>query len=212
MNPALVEDYLAELIAARPAPAAPTPVPVPMPAPVPMPVREAEPPPAPPPRTAAADVPGEEAPAPRRRAHERTSTWLRLLVNGQPFAVEVLKVQEVLRVPEIVPVRGAPAYVLGLMNMRGQLVAVLDLACRLALPPRRSHARPEEARIVVLEENGSCLGLRVDAVADVVALADSVIEKIDGPLLSGDGELLRGVARVDEVATVLLDAHALLDD
>lgn len=209
MSQALVEDYLSELIAA-PAPAPSAPASPAAPATPPPPVTPAPALPAALLRELAPTAPTEPDP-PHRRAHERSSRWLRFRACGQPFAVEVLKVQEVLRVPEIVPVRGAPDTILGLMNLRGQLVAVLDLARRLALPPAGATTREEDARVVVLEEHGLCLGVYVDAVADVVTLTDAAIETVDGPLLGAAGDILRGVARLDGGTVVLLDARAVLD-
>lgn len=228
MSHAAIEDYLSELMTAD-APAAtalPTALPAAVPAAPPMPPMPTAPatpvapapapPPAHPPALSAflreATAAAADAKVPARRAHERSSRWLRFRVGGQPFAVEVLKVQEVLRVPEIVPVRGAPDAVVGLMNLRGQLVAVLDLATRLALPPAARAERAEDARVVVLEEHGHCLGVHVDAVADVVTLTDAAIETVDGPLLGAAGDILRGVARVEGSTVVLLDARAVLED
>lgn len=149
-------------------------------------------------------------PTERRRRHgDQVVAWLRFRVRRQAFAVEVLRIQEVLRVPEIVPVRGAPPAIAGLMNLRGQLVAVMDLAQRLDLDGEVT-AAPEDARVVVLESGGNCLGLRVDAVADVASIVDDRIERVDGPLLGAAGPLLRGVCRIDGSTTVLLDHAALL--
>lgn len=227
MTHAVIQDYLSELIGADDsaatsampaAPPAASPAAATMaatatamaPATVPPPVPAALAAVAPSPLASVLAMVAEEPATPARRAHERATSWLRFRVASQHFAVEVLKVQEVLRVPEVVPVRGAPDCVSGLMNMRGQLVAIIDLARRLALPPAPPPA-PEEARVVVLEENGVCLGLAVDAVADVAAVTDAAIETIHGPLLGAAGDILRGIARLDGAAIVLLDAGALLE-
>lgn len=144
----------------------------------------------------------------RRRADERFTSWLRFRVSGQDFAVEVLKVQEVLRLPEILPLRGTPGWMLGMMNLRGQIVPVTDLALRLGLAVAE---RDDGARVVVLEQRGEAMGLLVDAVADVQPVSDASIENLGGPLAGEQAALLRGVARRNGRTITLLAAERLLD-
>lgn len=143
----------------------------------------------------------------RRRASDRVTTWLRFSLGEQHFAVEVLKVQEVLRVPEILPLRGAAKAMIGLMNLRGQIVPVLDLAMRLGLPKQ---VPTESSRVIVLEENGDTLGLLVRAVADVLAINDAAVEHLNGPLAVEGADVTCGIARRERGVTVLLDAKRLL--
>lgn len=143
----------------------------------------------------------------RRRAADRVTAWLRFGLADQFFAVEVLKVQEVLRVPEILPLRGAAPAMLGMMNLRGQIVPVLDLAMRLGLPRQ---VPDETSRVVVLEEHGDTLGLLVRAVADVVSISDASVESLNGPLALEGSDVMCGIARRERSVTVLLDARRLL--
>ncbi|MFN3843802.1 MAG: chemotaxis protein CheW [Rehaibacterium terrae] len=143
----------------------------------------------------------------RRRAGDRTTAWLRFALAEQYFAVEVLKVQEVLRVPDILPLRGAAPAMIGMMNLRGQIVPVLDLAMRLGLPRQ---VPDETSRVVVLEEHGDTLGLLVRSVADVVSISDAAIESLSGPLALEGADVMTGIARRERSVTVLLDARRLL--
>lgn len=195
--------------AATPVPAATTPPPAPAPAPRDVPagllvgVEAASSPFV---RAAEATHHGGDA-EPRRRAGDRTTAWLRFVLAEQYFAVEVLKVQEVLRVPDILPLRGAAPAMIGMMNLRGQIVPVLDLAMRLGLPKQV----PDEAsRVVVLEEHGDTLGLLVRSVADVVSISDAAIETLSGPLALEGADVMCGIARRERSVTVLLDARRLL--
>ncbi|GIX36214.1 MAG: hypothetical protein KatS3mg126_1993 [Lysobacteraceae bacterium] len=150
----------------------------------------------------------DDSPAARkRRAEDRTSSWLRFHLARQCFAVEVLKIQEVLRVPDIVPVRGADPATLGVMNLRGQIVPVLDLAVRLGFPPTQT---TEGSRVIVLEEGGDPLGVLVASVADVVSVTEKKIEQISGTSALNQGELVRGISRREGEIIILLDASALL--
>ncbi|WP_369038804.1 chemotaxis protein CheW [Stenotrophomonas maltophilia] len=143
-----------------------------------------------------------------RRASERTSRWLRLRCGSQAYALELLKVQEVVLPVPLLPLRGTAPAMLGIMNLRGQVVPVMDLGLHLGAA---SAADDAQTRIVVLEEDGETLGLRVSAVEDVANLTDSQIEPPDtARICQISNELFRGVARISQRPMILLDATQLL--
>lgn len=144
----------------------------------------------------------------RRRATERKTRWLRLRCDQQHYALELLKVQEVVRPATLLPLRGAAPHMLGVMNLRGQVVPVIDLGVYLG---RRAVEVDATTRIVVLEEHGEILGLRVTAVEDVANLTDQQIESPDNARVGRmSNPLFRGVARLNECAVILLDASRIL--
>ena len=198
-------DALSGKPGAQPSPAppaaAPTPAPIPAEsapaAPLPLPVRN----------PAAELLAPNDTPERRRRAEDKVSSWLRFNIGVQCFAVEVLKVQEVLRVPSIMPVRGTGEAMLGVMNLRGQIVPVMDTGIRLGFGPVDVS---EASRVVVLEESGDSLGLLVSAVADVVNISDTRIERISGTPSLVNAEVVRGISRREGGIIVLLDATRML--
>lgn len=144
----------------------------------------------------------------RRRATERKTRWLRLRCDQQHYALELLKVQEVVRPAILLPLRGAAPHMLGVMNLRGQVVPVIDMGLYLG---RRAIEVDAVTRIVVLEEHGETLGLRVTAVEDVANLTDQQIESPDNARVGRIANpLFRGVARLNECAVILLDASQIL--
>ncbi|HFJ9632744.1 TPA: chemotaxis protein CheW [Stenotrophomonas maltophilia] len=197
--------------------------PAPRPAPAPVPAARAVA--APPPRVAldapATNRPGTwqelqaqahqpaSSPHPQnRRAGERTSRWLRLRCGTQAYALELLKVQEVVLPVPLLPLRGTAPAMLGIMNLRGQVVPVMDLGLHLGAASAEDDA---QTRIVVLEEDGETIGLRVSAVEDVANLTDSQIEPPDtARICQISNDLFRGVARVSQRPMILLDATRLL--
>ncbi len=149
------------------------------------------------------------SPRENRRASERTSRWLRLRCGAQAYALELLKVQEVVLPVPLLPLRGTAAAMLGIMNLRGQVVPVMDLGIHLGAGPAQDDAN---TRIVVLEEDGETMGLRVSAVEDVANLTDSQIEPPDtARICQISNDLFRGVARVTAQPMILLDATQLLN-
>ncbi len=208
-----------------PAVTAPAPIPPPAPAPAATPAlaRTAAPPaasepgPAPTATPTAADgnnvwaalqAQAREPQRPQRRASERTSRWLRLRCGAQAYALELLKVQEVVLPVPLLGLRGTAASMLGIMNLRGQVVPVIDLGLHLGFA---AVGEGSQTRIVVLEEKGEVLGLRVSAVEDVANLTESQIEPPDtARICQISNTLFRGVARIGQQPMILLDASELL--
>ncbi len=143
-----------------------------------------------------------------RRASERSTRWLRLRCGEQTYALELLKVQEVVLPVPLLPLRGTASAMLGIMNLRGQVVPVIDLGIHLGSSPVDMDL---QTRVVVLEENGETMGLRVSAVEDVTSLTDQQIEPPDNARLCRiSNNLFRGVARLGHQPMILLDATHLL--
>lgn len=142
-----------------------------------------------------------------RRAQDESSRWVTFELAGQLYGLEILKVQEVLADTEIESVPGAAAQILGVANLRGAIVTILDLRMRLGLTPR-----PVETPIccVVVDGHGESVGLRVDRVVDVRRIGEGAIKRApatgSSPSTSG---VMGVVSRPGELLT-LLDADVLV--
>jgi purine-binding chemotaxis protein CheW len=189
--PAPVVEKKIELCAEKPAPAVATPAPL-LPSEIPAYLRAV--------LDATQPAPPPSVPRPKR--------WLHFDVGGQRFGVELLKVQEVQRVPTIVPVRGAPSDLLGIINLRGVIVHVIDLGLHLGFAA--TDARSDAARVVVLEANGNAVGLLVSRVAEVASLRDSDIERAETALCAFPCAALLGIARHGSTLVTLLDGSDFL--
>jgi len=99
--------------------------------------------------------------------------WVTFRLENEKYGIDVMQVQEVLRVTEIAPVPGAPSYVLGIINLRGNVVTVIDTRSRFGLP---SAEMDDSTRIVIIEADEQVVGILVDSVAEVVDLKSSEIE------------------------------------
>ncbi|MET0289550.1 MAG: chemotaxis protein CheW [Pseudoxanthomonas sp.] len=196
---------------ALPTPAMPA---APAPAEAPRPVAPARPAPRVP-STAAQPWHPSLATTPEPKHHpatEQSSRWLHLRCSGQHYAVELLKVQEVMVPVPLLPMRGTGRAMLGVMNLRGMVVPVVDLGIRLALAP--TIGLEPSCRIVVLEQNGETLGLMVSAVDDVITLRENQIEPPEHARIGRKSDpLFRGVTRQRSASSpvILLDACALLE-
>ena len=88
--------------------------------------------------------------------------WVTYHLADEIYGINVMQVQEVLRLTEIAPVPGAPDYVIGIINLRGNVVTVIDTRRRFNLPS----TEPDDAsRIIIAEVAGNVVGMLVDKVA-----------------------------------------------
>ncbi|OGO74720.1 MAG: chemotaxis protein CheW, partial [Chromatiales bacterium RIFOXYA1_FULL_46_5] len=99
--------------------------------------------------------------------------WVTFKLQEETYGINVMQVQEVLRYTDIAPVPGAPDYVMGIINLRGNVVTVIDTRARFGLPPSEV---TDNSRIVIIESERQVIGIMVDSVAEVVYLKQSEID------------------------------------
>ncbi len=99
--------------------------------------------------------------------------WITFYLGDERFAVQVEAVREILRVNNILPVPGADDFILGITNIRGSVVTVIDGRSRFMLPEKE---QDDLSRIIVIEHDDEAVGVLVDSVSDVVDLPMSAID------------------------------------
>ena len=97
--------------------------------------------------------------------------WVTFRLENETYGINVMQVQEVLRYTDIAPVPGAPSYVLGIINLRGNVVTVIDTRARFGL---EAGEVTDNTRIVIIEAEKQVVGILVDSVAEVVYLEDVI--------------------------------------
>lgn len=139
-----------------------------------------------------------------------SSTYVTFGLADETYAIDVLQVQEVLKVPEITPVPGVPDYILGIINLRGDVVTVIDARRRLGLPVR---APDDASRIVIIDVDHQNVGILVDSVAEVVQIS---ADAVDPPPAVGNEQTSRFILGVTnsggDSLTILIDLNKLLSD
>src|SRR5690606_40070622 len=108
-----------------------------------------------------------------KNAEDPMLQWVTFRLAGETYGINVMQVQEVLRHTEIAPVPGAPSHVLGIINLRGNVVTVIDTRQRFGLMPA---PETHQTRIVLIEADRQVIGILVDSVEEVVYLRQSDIE------------------------------------
>ncbi len=130
-------------------------------------------------------------------------------LDDETYGIDVMQVQEVLRVTEIAPVPGAPPYVLGIFNLRGNVVTVIDTRSRFSLPPAEI---TDNTRIVIIESEQQVVGILVDGVAEVVELDTNTIDSAPNVGNEESSRYIQGVATLDGNLLIVLDLNKLLTE
>lgn len=133
--------------------------------------------------------------------------WVTFRLDNELYGINVLQVQEVLRYTEIVPVPGAPDFVLGIINLRGNVVTVIDTRKCFALP---LHEPDEATRIVIIESGKQVAGLLVDSVAEVVNIKNSQVETAPEVGTTESAKYIQGIANHNKEILILVDVNKLL--
>ncbi|BDV01391.1 chemotaxis protein CheW [Thermodesulfomicrobium sp. WS] len=128
-------------------------------------------------------------------------------IGEEEFGVNILQVQEIIRMLDITKVPKAPDFVEGVINLRGKVIPIIDLRKRFGLPARE---RDKMSRIIVVEIGTTVVGFIVDAVSEVLRLPASTVEP-PPPVVAGlDAEYISGVGKLDDRLLIMLDMDRLL--
>ncbi|SRR5258708_28487151 len=134
-------------------------------------------------------------------------------LDKEEYAVPITEVQEVVKIPEITPVPQSPKFILGIMNLRGKIIPILDLEKRFNLMVENKGV-PEHI-IVTEDSKGTPFGIQVDKVAEVLKIPQNSIQpspkmitnKISAEYLKGVAVIKRGVS---ERVLLIIDLEKLL--
>ena len=135
--------------------------------------------------------------------------WVTYKLGEETYGINVMQVQEVLRHTEIAPVPGAPDYVLGIINLRGNVVTVIDTRSCFGLP---SSDISDNTRIVIIESDVQVVGILVDSVAEVVDLRYTEIDSAPNVGTEESAKFIQGVSNRDGELLILVDLNKLLND
>ncbi|MDH5435292.1 MAG: chemotaxis protein CheW [Gammaproteobacteria bacterium] len=135
--------------------------------------------------------------------------WVTFKLDNEIYGINVMQVQEVLRMTEIAPVPGAPNYVLGIINLRGNVVTVMDTRQRFGL---MSTETDDQTRIIIVEAQSNVVGILVDSVAEVVYLRESEMELAPNVGNDESSKYIQGVCSKEEQLLILVDINKLLSE
>ncbi|EMI4512561.1 chemotaxis protein CheW [Vibrio parahaemolyticus] len=142
-------------------------------------------------------------------SNDEVLQWVTFQLEEETYGINVMQVREVLRYTEIAPVPGAPDYVLGIINLRGNVVTVIDTRSRFGLMEGEV---TDNTRIIVIESELQVIGILVDSVAEVVYLRSSEIDTTPSVGTDESAKFIQGVSNRDGKLLILVDLNKLLTD
>ena len=142
-------------------------------------------------------------------ANDPIIQWVTFRLDNEKYGINVMQVQEVLRMTEIAPVPGAPDYVLGIINLRGNVVTVIDTRRRFGLPEADAD---DQTRIVIVEAGNQVIGILVDGVAEVMDVRASMIETAPNVGNDESSKYIQGVSSQNGELLILVDVNKLLSE
>ena len=127
-------------------------------------------------------------------------------LEDQEFGIGITEVDEIIPPEEITNLPGTADFIEGMINLRGEIIVIVDLRKRLGF-----EVSPlEETRIMVVEIKGTNVGFIVDDASEVIKIESEKISEPSGGIAGIKNEYLSGVARLDEKLVILLDLDQLL--
>lgn len=134
-------------------------------------------------------------------ANDPVSEWVTFYLEEEKYGINVMLVREVLKNTEIAPVPGSPRFVTGIINLRGNVVTVVDTRTRFGLQPKQED---ESSRIIVIEMGEHVVGMMVDSVAEVVTLRASEIEFAPNVGNDESAKYIQGVSNQGDELLILV--------
>lgn len=128
-------------------------------------------------------------------------------LGSEEFSMDILKVQEIIRHMDLTRVPRTPDFVDGVINLRGRVIPVIDLRKRFGMS---ADERTSETRIIVADVNDSIVGLKVDAVSEVLRLPSDTVEPPPLLVKGTESDYIKGVGKLEGRLIILLDIGKIL--
>ena len=129
------------------------------------------------------------------------------VMESEEFACGINNVREVLKMIRVTPLPRSLDFVEGVINMRGEVIPVIDLRKRFGLPEAE---RTDESRIIIVEVEERMVGLIVDSVREVLSLSNQQIQEAPSQVAGGKTDLITGVGKVEDRMLIILDLDRIL--
>ena len=141
-------------------------------------------------------------------AEARKSEFLTFRLGAESYGIEILKVQEIRGYESPTAIANAPAFIKGVINLRGVIVPILDLRVKFRLPDT---PYDEFTVVIILNVASRVVGIVVDSVSDVLSLDDQAIRPTpEFASATFDTKYITGLATIDGGMLIMLDIEKLL--
>lgn len=133
--------------------------------------------------------------------------FVSFLLGSEEYCVDIFEVQEIINLPTIKQIPGAPSFVDGIINLRGKIVPIIDFRKRLNLNVTEF---TRHTRVVIVQVNNRVIGFIVDMVSGVFKIDEADIEVTPEVVTSVNVEFISGVAKLKDKLIIILDVDKIL--
>lgn len=130
--------------------------------------------------------------------------YVRLLLGADKYGIDIMDIEEILRMVDITTVPKAPSFVEGIINLRGRVIPIVDLRKKLGIV---ASDFTNSSRIVVVNLGGRKIGFIVDNVEDVLRIGSDMVDKAPGSSTGADNKYIQGVAKTEHEMVIILNVH-----
>ena len=133
--------------------------------------------------------------------------YLQFSLGNENYAIDLMGLKEVIPLPETTELPNCPPYYVGIMNLRGHIISIIDLRKKLNI--KRSEEELEEA-VIIVELQGVSLGLVVDTIGRVLNIEESQVTSVPEVSSQLNAQYINGVYQGDDFLTIILDIEKIL--
>ena len=139
---------------------------------------------------------------------ESSERYLQFDLGSESYAVHLLSVKEVIPRPDTTPLPNSPSFYVGIMNLRGQIISILDLRKKLNITPKRDTF--DEA-VIIIEIENVVVGLVVDSINKVLNIDMTSVSEVPEVSSQINAKHIEGVYQGEKTLTILLDLASVLN-
>ena len=126
-------------------------------------------------------------------------------LGEEEYGMDIMKVQEIIRPPQTTKLPGAPAHEIGVCNLRGKIVPIIDLRSRFGLEKSENN---EDTRVIIKKHDNQYQGLIVDGVNEVLKIGSDCLESVGDVSRTVENQFITGIARIGERLIIILNSTA----
>lgn len=143
----------------------------------------------------------------KREVRQDLQQYVAFRVSGESYGLSIGQISEISKLFDTTPVPRTSDFVVGIGNVRGSVIPIIDLALRLQLSPQ---PKGREARVLIVRHMGELYGLVVDEILDVVTIAPEDLEEAPGAIVGSRGEYIRALTRFEDDILIVLELSTVL--
>jgi purine-binding chemotaxis protein CheW len=143
----------------------------------------------------------------KKVSNAELSRFIEFSLGSEDYAIPLLMVREVISIPDTTPIPKSPPHFVGIMNLRGQVISVVDLRKKLKVETRHD----KEEAVIIVDIGGMNIGVVVDSINKVLAFSSEDVSEMPEVEHQVNTHFIFGVYKKEHSLTVLLDIAKVLD-